>query len=55
MSEKLISLMIDENVYDTLKDYCYKENLKVKHFIREAVISALFSRGVKNGKKSVKR
>ena len=47
MSEKLISLMIDEGVEITMKDYCRKKGLKIKHFIREAIVEALNSRGVK--------
>lgn len=47
MSEKLISLMLDEDVAQTMKDFCNKNNLKIKYFIREAIISALLKRGVK--------
>lgn len=47
MSEKLISLMLDEGVEKTMKDYCRNKDLKIKHFIREAIIEALNSRGVK--------
>lgn len=50
MEEKLISLMLDKKVYETAKDYCYKKNLKVKHFVREAIIEALLSRGIKKSK-----
>lgn len=54
MEEKLISLMLDKSVYDATKSYCFKNDLKVKHFIREAIIQALYSRGVKNGNKPSK-
>lgn len=49
MEEKLISLMLDKNVYEIAKDYCHRKNLKVKHFIREAIIESLVSRGIKKG------
>lgn len=45
MTEKLISLMLDEGVYKTLKDYCHKKDLKVKHVIREAIITELRLKG----------
>jgi hypothetical protein len=50
MAERIVSLMLDEGVYQTTKDYCYNKKLKLKHFIREAIIEALFSRGIKKSK-----
>lgn len=49
MEEKLVSFMVPKTVIDTAKEYCFKKKLKLKHFIREAIIEALNSRGVKKG------
>jgi hypothetical protein len=45
MSEKLVSFMLDEGVLRTLKDYCFKKQLKIKHVIREAIIIELNIKG----------
>ena len=47
MEERIVSLMLDKDVYRSVQEFCFKKNLKIKHFIREAIIEALFSRGVK--------
>lgn len=43
--EILVSVMLDRNVYKTLKDYCHKKDLKIKHVIREAIITELHTKG----------
>lgn len=41
MGKKLISLMIEEKLYLDVKDYCYKNDIKIKDFISNALILKL--------------
>lgn len=48
MSEKLISLMIDEKLHKNLQSYCFKKDIKIKRFIADSIWEKLY------GKKFVK-
>lgn len=41
MSQKLISVMLPEEIYDEVTDFCYENNMTIKLFISKALTGLL--------------
>lgn len=55
MESQLISVVIDKEMYDLIKQYCFDNRVRIKEFIGDALCTKLEGKGVYYGKKSVKR
>lgn len=54
METKLISVVIDKELYKRVKKWCYGEERTIKEFVSNALHTELELQGANNGKKSTK-
>ncbi len=52
-NEQIMSVMIDKEIYSRVRKTCYKNGIKIKRFISDALIDKLDKEG-RYGQKSVK-
>lgn len=41
MGQELVSVMIDEDITSEVRQYCYKNDIKIKKFYQEALVEKL--------------